>query len=59
MQHTDLLGQWPDTKAYLSVSAVEINRSNELTNLVGEDVLASALDLTRSRATQKVGLQTG
>src|SRR5208337_2870167 len=42
-RHTDLLGQWPDTKACLSVSVVEIDFSNDLIDLVGEDVLASTL----------------
>src|SRR5271165_3279628 len=43
MRHTDLLGQRPDTGSRLRVSMVEIDLSDELVDLVGEDVLASAL----------------
>src|SRR5664279_5386602 len=44
MRHTDPLGQWPDAGSRLRVSMVEIDFPDKAVDLVGEDVLASALN---------------
>lgn len=44
MWNADLFGQRPGTKGCLSVPMVEIDLSDELVDLVGEDIFASALD---------------
>jgi hypothetical protein len=45
MRHADLLGQWTDAGECFRVSMVQIDLSDELIDLIGEDVLAAFLGI--------------
>src|ERR1035441_2539166 len=46
MRHADFLCQQPDTRARLRLRRAEVDFSDEMVDLVAEDVLAAALGFT-------------